>query len=59
MNQAFASQLGLKVQKINVGAQKIYGTTLKTYVIVVSTFFILDKDNWEKFFSESFLLDNV
>lgn len=36
--------------------QKIDGTTLKTYGIVVSTFSILDKDNRERFFKVSFLL---
>ncbi len=38
MSQAFAYQLGLKIQKTNVGAQKIDGTTLKIYGIVVSIF---------------------
>ncbi len=38
MSQAFAQQLGLKIRKTNVGAQKIDGTTLETYGMVVSTF---------------------
>ncbi len=59
MNQAFAHQLGLKTQKTNVGAQKIDVTTLETYRIVVSAFFILDKDGRERFFEESFLLADV
>ena len=59
MSQAFAHQLGLKICKINIGAQKIDGTTLKTYEIVVFTFSILDKDNKERFFEESFLLADV
>ena len=56
MNLAFASQLGLKIGKTNVRAQKIDGTTLKTYGIVVSTFSMLDKDGREKFFEKNFLL---
>ncbi len=59
MSQAFTQQLGLKICKTNVGAQKINGITLKTYGIVVSTFLVLDKDRRERFFEESFLLTNV
>ena len=43
----------------NIEAQKIDNTTLKTYGIVVSTFFILDKDGRERFFEESFLLADI
>ena len=47
------------MQKTNIGAQKIDDTNLKSYGIVVSTFFMSDKDNKEKFFKNSFLLANV
>ena len=59
MSQAFAHQLGLAIQKTNVGAQKIDGTTLENYEIVVSTFSISDKDGRESFVEESFLLADV
>ncbi len=59
MSQAFAQQLGFKICKINVGAQKIDGTTLETYRMVVSTFSVSDKDDREMFFEESFLLADV
>ncbi len=59
MSQAFAHQLGLKIRKTNVGAQKIDGTTLEIYGIVVSTFSILDKEGRERFFEEIFLLVDV
>ncbi len=59
ISQAFAQQLGLKIRKTNVGAQKIDNTTLGTYGIVVSTFSVLDKDGRERFFEESFLLADV
>ncbi len=59
MSQAFASQLGLKIRKTNVGAQKINGITLETYEMVVSTFFVSDKDNRKRFIEESFLLADV
>ncbi len=59
ISQAFAHQLGFKIRKTNVGAQKIDGTILETYRIVVSTFFVLDKNDKERFFEVSFLLANI
>ncbi len=59
MNQAFAHQLGLKICKTNIGAQKIDNTTLETNGIVVSTFSMSNKDNRERFFEKSFLLADV
>ncbi len=59
MSQVFAQQLGLKIRKTNVGAQKIDGTTLETYGMVFSTFSVLDKDDRERFLKESFLLADV
>ena len=59
MSQAFAFQLNLKIRKTNVKAQKIDGTTLETYKMVVSTFCVLDKYGKERFFEKSFLLADV
>ena len=59
MSPAFASQLGLKIRKTNIRAQKLDGTTLETYRIIVSIFFLLDKDGRKRFFEESFLLADV
>ncbi len=59
MSQVFAHQLGLKICKTNVEAPKIDSTTLETYEIVVSIFFILYKDRKERFFEESFLLADI
>ncbi len=59
MSQAFTHQLGLKICKTNVGAQKINGTTLEIYGMVVIIFFVSDKDGRKKFFEESFLLADV
>ena len=59
MTLAFTSKLGLRIWKTNVGAQKIDDGTLKTYEMVVSTFFLSDKDSRERFFEKSFLLANV
>ncbi len=59
IGQAFAQHLGFKINKTNIGAQKIDGTTLETYEMIVSTFSVLDKDGRERFFEESFLLADV
>ena len=59
MSQVFAHQLGLTIWKTNVEAQKIDGTTLETYEMVVSTFSMFDKDGRERFFEKSFLLTDV
>ena len=59
MNLIFASQLGLKIWKTNIRAQKIDGTTLETYEMIVFTFSLSDKDDRERFFEKSFLLADV
>ncbi len=59
MSQVFASQLGLKISNINIRVQKIDGTTLETYGMVVITFSVSDKNGKERFFEESFLLADV
>ncbi len=59
MSQVFAQQLGLKIRKTNVRAQKIDSTTLETYRMVVSIFSLSNKDRRERFFEESFLLADV
>ncbi len=59
MSQAFIHQLDLKIRKTNVRAQKIDGTTLKTYGMIVFTFSVLDKDGRKRFFEESFILADV
>ena len=38
MNPAFAQKLGLQIQKTNVGAQKINGSTLETFGMVIANF---------------------
>ena len=39
---AYAKKLGLRVRKTNVGAQKIDGSTLKTYDMVIAGFQVQD-----------------
>ena len=55
----FVKELGLPIRPINVGAQKIDGSTLDTYGMVVTAFSVTDKANQVRFFEETFLVANV
>ena len=55
----FAKNLGLFIRPIDVGAQKIYSTTLNTFEIVVAVFSMANKANQIRFFEKTFLLANV
>ena len=59
MHPAFAERLGLVVQTTNIGAQKIDGTTLETYGMVVAAFLVTDQADRVRFFEETFLAANV
>ncbi len=59
MSQTFAHQLGLKIWKTNIRAQKIDGSTLEIYGMVVFTFSVSDKDGRERFFEKSFFMADV
>ena len=50
MTPAYAAQLDLKVRKTDVGTQKIDGSSLATYNMVISTFQILNKLGHSWFF---------
>ena len=59
MTLAYAAQLGLKVQKTNASTQKIDGSLLKTYSMVIAGFQVLNKLNHSRFFQKTFLLTNI
>ena len=59
IHPTFAKQLGLPIRPTDVGAQKIDGTTLDTYGMVVAAFSVEDKANQVRFFEETFLVANV
>ena len=59
IHPAFTERLVLVVQTINVGAQKIDGTTFETYKIVVAAFSVTDQADRVRFFKETFLVTNV
>ena len=53
---AYAKQLGLQVQKADVGAQKIDGSLLRTFEMVINGFQVEDKLGKTRFFQKLFLL---
>ena len=56
MTPAYAKQLGLWTQKTDIGAQKIDGSLLATYGIVIAAFQVINKLGRARFFQETFLL---
>ena len=59
MNPDFAEKLDLQVYKTIVDVQKIDGTKLDTFGIVIVLFFVEDKEEWFQFFERSFLLADI
>ena len=59
MTPAYASKLGLQVHRTNIEAQKIDGSTLKTFGMVLASFQVEDKLGRARFFQETFLLVNI
>ena len=56
---SFAKQLGLSIRPTDIGAQKIDGTMLDTYGMVVAALSVVDKANQVRFFEETFLVANI
>ena len=56
MNPDFARKLGLKVWKTNIKAQKIDGSALKTFGMVIADYQMEDKTNRPRFFQKTFLV---
>ena len=59
MTPAYASKLGLRVHRINIGAQKIDSSTLETFGMVLASFQVEDKLGRARFFQKTFLLANI
>ena len=55
----FAKQLGLPIRPTDVRAQKIDGTILDNYEMVVADFSVEEKANQVGFFEKTFLVANV
>ena len=56
MAPAYAKKLGLQVKKTDVGAQKIDGSILETYGMVIARFQVQDKFGKARFFQKTFLV---
>ena len=56
MSPAYVKRLGLKTRKTNVGAQKIDGSALETFGMVIADFQVEDKSGRPRFFQETFLV---
>ena len=56
MAPTYAKKLGLRVRKTDVDAQKIDGSTLETYGIVIAGFQVQDKFEKARFFQKAFLV---
>ena len=59
MSPTYAKKLGLKTQKTNVEAQKIDGSALEIFGIVIADFQVEDKGGRLRFFQETFLVTNT
>ena len=59
MTPAYAKRLDLQTSKTNMKAQKIDGSLIKTFKIVIASFQVIDKLNRVQFFQETFLLANI
>ena len=59
MTPAYAKQLGLRIRKTDVGTQKIDGSLLAIYKMVIVAFQVKDKLGRAWFFQETFLLANT
>ena len=59
IHPTFVRELGLPIRTTDVGVQKIDGTMLDTFEIVIVTFSVTDKANRVRFFEETFLVANV
>ena len=55
----FANKLGFSIRPTDVETQKIDGTMLDTYKMVVVVFLVIDKANQVRFFEKIFLVLNV
>ena len=56
MSPAYVKKLGFNIRKTNVGAQKIDGSALKTFEMVIAKFQMEDKGGRPRFFQKTFLV---
>ena len=56
INPAFTRKLGLHIRKTNVGAQKIDGSALEIFEMIIADFQLEDKSDRPRFFQKIFLM---
>ena len=56
MSPAYTKKIGLKIRKTNIRAQKIDGSALEAFVMVITDFQVEDKNGRPRFFQETFLV---
>ena len=59
MHPAYTTKLGLRAKKIDVGVQKIDGSYLDTFEMVIADCSVKDKLRRVRFFQETLLLANI
>ena len=59
MSPAYTKRLSLKTQKTNVGAQKIGGSALEIFEMVIADFQVGDKGARSRFFQETLLVTDT
>ena len=59
MTPGYVLKLGLKIYPTNVGAQKIDGSTLEMFEIVLTSFQVEDKLGRTRYFQKTFLLADI
>ena len=59
MSLAYAKRLGLKTRKTNVGDQKIDGSALETFGMVIADFQVENKSGRPRFFQKIFLVADI
>ena len=59
MSPTYVERLGLKTRRTYVGAQKIDGSALDTFEMVIADFQVEDKSGRPRFFQETFLMANT
>ena len=59
MNPDYTWKLGLKIRRTNIGAQKIDGSALETFGMVIANFQMKNKASRPRFFQETFLVANI
>ena len=59
MNPNYTQKLRFKIQRTNIRAQKIDGSTLEIFEMVIADFQVENKAKRSRFFQEIFLVANI